>query len=152
MENVMEVRNTSEQETMSIRTTTPVEKLSEVMGSCYGEIMQYLGPKGVQPAGPPFAIYYNMDMSNLDVEIGFPVAKKQESSGRINAGKIPGGKAAVTVHVGPYEKIEEAYNRLTAFVKEQNLQTGSLCYEFYLNDPASTPPEQLKTEIFFQLK
>jgi effector-binding domain-containing protein len=148
----MDVRSTDERPTLVIRTFTPVEKLSEVMGSSYGEIMQTMGSCGAKPAGPPFAMYHNMDMSNLDVEIGFPVDVKTEGSGRVKAGKLPGGKAAVTLHLGPYEKIEEAYNRLTAFVQEQGLEPESFCYEFYLNDPAETPPEELKTEIYFPLK
>lgn len=120
----MEVRDPEERHTLVIRTSTPVGKLSEVMGSSYCEIMQTMGSSGVQPTGPPFAMYHNMDVSNLDVEIGFPVA----------------------------EKTEEAYNRLTAFVKEQGLEPESYVYEFYLNDPAETPPEELKTEIYFPVK
>ena len=148
-EEVMEIRDTAEQKTAVIRTSTPVEKLSEVMGSCYGEIMQYLGPKGIQPVGPPFAVYHNMDMSNLDVEIGFPLAVEVEGNGRVNPGRIAGGKAAVTVHTGPYDKIGETYERLTAYVKEQGMETAGCCYEFYLNDPTDTAPEELKTEIHF---
>ena len=148
----MEVRSIEERPTLMIRTSTPVEKLSEVMGASYGEIMQVLASSGAQPAGPPFAVYHNMDMSNLEVEIGFPVSTAAEGSGRVKAGKLPGGKAAVALHVGPYEKIEEAYNRLTAFVNEKGLEPESFCYEFYLNDPAETPPEELKTEIYFPVK
>ena len=148
----MEVRSIEERDTMSMRTSTPVENLSKVMGECYGEIMQYLGPKGIQPAGPPFAMYYNMDMSNLDVEIGFPVAVNAEGNGRVNPGKLPGGKDAVAIHVGPYDKIGETYNRLTAYVKEQGLETLPFSYEFYLNDPGDTPPEELETEIHFPIK
>ena len=148
----MEIRDTMERETVSIRTSTPLAKLPEVVGSCYEEIMQYLGPKGIQPVGAPFSIYYNMDMSNLDVEIGFPVATKVEGRGRVRPGRIPGGKCAVTVHVGPYETIGETYERLTAYVKEQGLETAAFCYEYYLNDPAQTPPEELETEIYFPIK
>jgi effector-binding domain-containing protein len=96
-------------------------------------------------------MYHNMDMNNLDVEIGFPVTQASGGSGRVKPGKLPGGKAAVTLHVGPYDKIGEAYDRLTAFVKEQGLKPLEVCYEFYLNDPVETPPEELKTEIYFPL-
>ena len=147
-----EVKEQTSQPTLAVRTRTSVAKLPEVMGQTYGTIAQYLGSLGEQPAGPPFAAYHNMDMSNLDVEIGFPVTTAAEGSGRVKAGKLPGGKAAVILHVGPYEKIEEAYNRLTAFVKEKELEPESFCYEFYLNDPAETPPEELKTEIYFPVK
>lgn len=148
----MELREVREKDTVSIRTTTSVEKLSEVIGPGYGEIMQYLGAKGVQASGPPFAMYHNMDMSALDVEFGFPVAAKVEARGRIKPGKLPAGKAAVGLHVGPYDKITEAYNRLTAFVKEKGLETDSFCYEVYLNDPADTPPDKLQTEIYFPVQ
>ena len=148
----MEIREVTERDTVSIRTSTPVDKLSEVMGKCYGEIMGYLGPKGVQPIGPPFVIYYNMDMSNLDVEIGFPVAEPEEGKGDVKAGKLPGGRTAVTVHIGPYDKIGESYNNLTAYVGEKGLEIDAFTYEFYLNDPSVTPPEKLETEIHFPIK
>ena len=148
----MELRNVTERDTASIRSSTPIEKLSEVMGKCYGDILQYLGPKGVQPAGPPFAIYYNMDMSNLDVEIGFPVSAIIEGNGSVKPGKLPAGKAAVALHVGAYDKIGESYNALTAFLKEQNIEADTFCYEVYLNDPNNTPPDELKTEIYIPVK
>jgi effector-binding domain-containing protein len=148
----MEIRTTEERDMIAIRTSTPVEELPELMGACYAEIMSYLGPLGIQPTGPPFAIYRNMDMSSLDVEIGFPVAPGTRGKGRIQTGKIPGGKAAVAVHTGPYAQLGDTYDRLTAFIKERGLKTESFCYEFYLNDPETTPPATLQTEIFFPLK
>jgi effector-binding domain-containing protein len=148
----MEIRSTSARDTIAIRTTTPLEKLPDVMGACYAEIMGYLGPLGIQPAGPPFAVYYNMDMSSLDVEIGFPVAPGPEGRGRIRPGKIPGGRAAVAVHTGPYAQLAETYDRMLAFILEQGLETESFSYEFYLNDPETTPSGALQTEIWFPLK
>jgi len=91
-------------------------------------------------------------MSALDVEFGFPVAAKVEAKGRIKPGKLPAGRAAVTMHIGPYDKIQEAYNRLTAFVKEKGLEMGSSCYEVYLSDPNESPPQELQTEIYFPLR
>ena len=148
----MEIRNVQERKTLVVRTTTPVEKLSEVMGSAYGEIAGYLGMKQIQPSGAPFAVYHNMDMSNLDVEIGFPVPSAVEGSGRVVSGEIPGGRAAVAVHQGPYDTIGETYERLGAYVKEQGEEPDIFTYEFYINDPGEVAPEELKTEIFFPLK
>ena len=148
----MEVREVREQDTVSIRTVAPVEKLPKVLGLGYGEIMEYLGSGGVQPAGPPFAMYHNMDMSALDVEFGFPISGQVAAKGRIKPGKLPAGRTAVTLHVGAYDKIHEAYDRLTAFVKEKGLEPAASCYEVYLNDPQDTAPEELQTEIYFPLK
>ncbi len=122
------------------------------MGHCYPEIIQYMTSKGVQPMGPPYALYYNMDMSALDIEIGFPVRDSLEGNDRIQPASLPAGKAAMALHVGPYEKIEETYNALAAFVKERHLTPKTFSYEFYLNDPRETKPEDLKTEIYFPLE
>jgi effector-binding domain-containing protein len=152
MEFVMEIRNVEERHIAAVRTRTSVEKLSEVLGSCYGEVMQCITSQDAQPAGPPFAIYYNMDMNDLDVEIGFPVVSEIQGSGRVKAGKIPGGKAAVGTHIGPYDAIGDTYAKLSSFLEEKGLEPDLFCYEFYLNDPAETKPEELKTEIYFPLK
>jgi hypothetical protein len=74
------------QPTLSVRTRASVEVLPQVLGEVYESIVQYLGELGEQPAGPPFAGYFNMDMQNLDVEIGFPVLKKLPGKGEIQSG------------------------------------------------------------------
>jgi hypothetical protein len=47
------VRSVDEQDTVAVRPVTPVEKLSEAMGSTYGRIMEYLSSEGIQPSGTP---------------------------------------------------------------------------------------------------
>lgn len=148
----MEIRKIAEKATLFVRTTVPVEKISEAMGEAYGEIAQYMGKKGLQFAGPPYALYKNMDMSALDIEMGFPLAAAAEGEGRVESGVLPGGEAAVGVHTGSYADIGKTYEALQAFVKEKGRDSETWCYEFYLNSPEDTPPEKLQTEIYFPLK
>lgn len=149
----MEIIELKERPTAAIRFRTPVSELPNMMGQVYGEIAGYMGKNGIQFAGPPFAMYYNMDMDNLDVEIGFPVMERIEGEGRVQPGTLPGGKMATAKHSGPYATIETAYNALTAFVKEKGLTADEGCmYEEYLNSPEDTPPEKLETNIYFLLK
>ncbi|MFW5800052.1 MAG: GyrI-like domain-containing protein [Spirochaetota bacterium] len=148
----MEIKEVKEQNSLSIRLNTPVQELTTVFGEGYKEIGDYMESLGIYPIGPPFAIYYNEDMSNLDIEFGFPVAEKKPDKGRIKAGLLPGGKAISTVHIGSYESIEDTYNKIGEWAKDNNYETESYCYEFYLTDPATTSPDKLKTEIRFPLK
>lgn len=148
----MEIVKNKERNTLSVRYRTPVGKLPESMGPIYAEIAAYMGKKGIPFAGPPFAMYYNMDMNDLDVEIGFPVESANSGEGRVKGGILPGGEAAVAKHVGPYAAIETTYNDLTAFIAKQRRQTESFMYEEYLNSPQDTPPEKLETNIYFPLK
>jgi len=147
----MEIRETKKQPTMCIKVVTAVENLPQLLGEGYGEIMQYAGKHGIQPTGAPYAMYFNEDMENLQVEFGFPTAAPIEKEGRVEAGELPAGKALTDLHTGPYSSLEETYNRILAHAKEQRLVPTGVCYELYLNDPATTPPEELKTEVFFPL-
>jgi effector-binding domain-containing protein len=146
-----EAKEQPTQPTSSIRTSTPVQDLPQVLGKAYGAIGQYLGELGEQPVGPPFAAYYNLDMQNLDVEIGFPVSRRLPGKDDIEASQIPGGKVATCIYTGPYSEMEPAYNALSQWIEDNGYQAIGVAYEMYLDDPAQTPPQELKTQILFPL-
>ena len=85
MSQVCEFFDIPETPTVSIRTHVAVEGLPGLIGQSYGAIMQYMGELGEPIAGEPFVIYYNLDMKNLDVELGFPVSKSLPAQGRDQA-------------------------------------------------------------------
>ena len=147
-----EIKEQSPQPTLSIRTRTPVDNLPQLLGESYGKIAAYLAELGFQPGGAPFAAYFNMDMQDLDVEIGFPVADPVPGKDDIQASQVPGGKLAFALHTGLYGEIGPAYEALTQFAKEQGYEPTGVSYEFYLNDPQETSPGQLQTQIIFPLK
>ena len=140
------------QPTLSIRTTTSIKELPQELGKAYGAIGQYMGELGEQPAGAPYAAYFTFTMESMDIEIGFPVGGSLPGKGEIQSGDIPAGKVAQTMYTGPYNKIEPAYNALTAFVEQQGYEATGVAYEFYLNDPGEVAPEELLTQIVFRLK
>ena len=137
---------------MSIRARISIVGLPKLLGESYGRIAGYLAELGVHPTGAPFAAYYNMDMQDLDVEVGFPVAGSVPGKDDIQASQVPGGKLAFALHTGPYGDIGPAYDALTRFVREQDCEPTGVSYEFYLNDPQETSPESLQTQIVFPLK
>jgi len=147
-----EVKEQKVQHSLSIRKTTSVENLAEVLGESYMKIMQYMGEIGECPTGAPYTAYFNMDMQNLEVEIGFPVATKLPEKDDIKPSEVPAGKYASCIHTGPYSEIEPAYNTLTKWVDDNGYKPSGIAYEFYLNDPGDTPPDKLQTQILFLLK
>ena len=146
-----ELKEQPAQPALSVRTRASVQDLPALFGKTYGAIMQYLGELGEQPTGMPFSAYYNMDMQNLDVGIGFPVARKLASRGEIQASEFPGGKLASVMHVGPYDQCGPAYDALTQWVKAQGYETTGVAYELYYSGP-ETPPQEIRTEIVYPLK
>ena len=139
------------QPTLAVRTRSSVQDLPQVLGRAWGAIIQHAGRMGVQPSGPPFVAYHNMEMQDLDLEIGFPFAQKLKGEGELLAGEIPGGKAAGCLHVGPYDQVGAAYEALQKWMEANGYTPSGVVYEFYLKDPHSTPPAELQTEVVFPL-
>ena len=147
-----EVKEQSAQPTLLIRTRTPVQDIPNVLGKAYCAIAQYLEELQEQPAGPPFATYFNMDMQDLDIEIGFPVSKRLDGKGDIQASETLSGKVATYLYTGPYSEMEPAYNALFKWIEDNGYEATGVVCEMYLNDPDKTPPQELKTQIAFLLK
>jgi effector-binding domain-containing protein len=152
MEYKCETKKQAAQPTLSVRTKVAVQDLPPALGKAYGEIMQYLFELGEHPVGAPFTAYYNMDMANMDIEIGFPVAKKLPDKGEIMAGELPAGKVAMCMHKGPYGDCKQAYEALGTYIQKKGLEPTGIAYEIYLNEPGKTPPSELLTQIVFPLK
>jgi effector-binding domain-containing protein len=137
---------------LSIRTRCNVDQLSELVGPSYDRIMAYLQELGEQPAGVPFVAYYNLDLQNLDMEIGFPVARELPGKGDIQPRAIPEGTYATTLYTGPYPGLSAVYEALTEFVKSSGQEPSGISYEYYLNSSMDTTPEDLQTRVSFPLK
>jgi len=145
-----EIKDQAAQPTLSLRTHAAVGQLPQVLGQTFGAIMQYLGELGEQPVGAPFVAYYNMDMQNLDIEIGFPVSHPLPDRGELKYGALPAGKIATTMHIGPYDSIAPAYDALTQYIQANRYTPTGVAYEIYFSDPA-TPPDKIQTQIVFPL-
>jgi effector-binding domain-containing protein len=70
-----------EQPTIYIRTITKVEQLPMLIGKSYGKLVEYLKNNDSMVSDMPYVAYYNMDMQNLDVEIGFPISNTLSEKG-----------------------------------------------------------------------
>lgn len=146
-----EVKEQAARPTLTVRFRSPVQDLPKHFGHIYGMIMAHLGSHQAAPSGPPFAVYYNMDMQHLDIEAGFPVPRPMAGSGEIEAHEIPAGLFAVCHYVGPYDGIGPGYSQLTQFVRISGYETLGPAYEFYLDD-ANVNPKDTRTDIVFPVK
>lgn len=140
------------QPALTVRSRVPVHELPDMFERSYIALIEYLENLGEDVAGPPFAIYYNVDMEDLDVEAGFPVTKELPGKDSIRSTTIDVEKAAYTLHTGSYSDIESAYLALMEWMNENGHEPSGITYEFYLNDPGTTPQDKLQTEIFMPVK
>ncbi|MDO9632698.1 MAG: GyrI-like domain-containing protein, partial [Humidesulfovibrio sp.] len=67
---------------------------------------------------------------------------------------LPGGEYAIITHKGPYEKLEDTYKTIMGQWLPQSGREfrGTQTFEVYRNNPTTTPPDELLTDIHIPLK
>lgn len=132
-----------EQPTLTIRTRAAVQSLPQVIGQSYGLIAQYLAELNELVADVPFVCYHNLDMQNLDVEIGFPVPAALPAKGSVQPGRIPAGLTVSCVHRGPYAAMAPVYEEMSDWIDKNGFAATNIVYECYLNGPEFSQDELL---------
>jgi effector-binding domain-containing protein len=133
---------------VSKRLPVRLSQIGPVMGGAFGEVYGFLGPRGVEPNGPPFVIYHGAPAGDdpFDIEICAPVVRETEPPAGWRVQALPAGLFATLLHVGPYETIGAAYGTLAAWIGAHGLVMAGPPREVYLSEPA-TPPDQVRTII-----
>lgn len=128
-------------------------------GAAWDKLCRWAGPRGL--FGPRTLL---IGISHDDPEVTPPdrirydacltVDERVAAEGEIGVQEIRGGRYAVTVHRGPYEKLGETYARLCGeWAPAHGHELGSApCFEIYRNDPKTTPPEERIVEIYMPLE
>lgn len=143
----IELKPQAFQPTLSIRFRTKAENLPNQIGECYRQIAAYLEEIGEKIAGVPFTAYHNMDMQDLDVEIGFPVEKPLPGQGDILSGGIPEGWIVTSMFKGHYSGMEPMYKAMFQWIAEHDCIPTGVCYEYYYNSPMEVPESELLTRV-----
>jgi hypothetical protein len=85
-----------------------------------------------------------------EIEAAFAeVARKKAPAAlaRLRVERWAEGRAAQTLHVGPYEAEAPTITALHAAIAEARLRQRGLHHEIYISDPNRTAPDRLKTII-----
>jgi effector-binding domain-containing protein len=149
---VSELRDLVPVPALMIRMHTSMHDIATLFDAGYRDIVGVLEAQGRKPAGAPFAHYYDMEKEMLDVEFGFPVDSTAQGGGRIATGTTPSGKAVTCLYIGPYNEIEPAYDALMKWAADNGFTPSGEAYEIYLDDPSTTPPDQLRTQAHLLLR
>ena len=75
-------------------------------------------------------------------------------TGDIQVQTVAGGEYAMTTHTGPYNQLGSTYSEfLGRWLPRSGRELRDVpCFEVYLNDPQSTAPEDLLTDIYAPLQ
>jgi AraC family transcriptional regulator len=116
-----------------------------------GVYMNEFFKQGLIPGGPFLGVYYNnpneVKEEELKWAVGFPVPQDANVQAPLNKTEFKDLKAVVYLHIGPYEKMGESYDRVFKYIEDNGYRAVWPVYDRYLNNPQMVKPEELETEI-----
>lgn len=119
-----------------------------VLTDAYTRLQDFIKASGVSMQGAPLTITSEYTPSNWKFDAALPVDRNDVApSGDIKAGTTYAGKAVSFIHTGPYETMSDTINKAFAWLAVQGYKPTDRVIEEYVNDPGSTPQDQLKTRI-----
>ncbi len=131
---------------------------SEV-GVTWDKLLPYLGKEGLLAGDVLFlGVCHDdpdvTDPSRIRYDACVTVDQEFQPVGDIGVQVIAGGEYAVTTHFGPYNHLGKTYIKLLGhwLPRSGRELRDTPCFEVYLNDPQSTEPEELLTDIYAPLK
>lgn len=122
----------------------------------FGEVEKDFTALDITPSDRPLSVYHNMNIGKgvCHYTAAMPVsAENANTSGALKAGEILPSKAFKVVHTGPYRHVGNAWALAVSDIRQQKLKVSkkNKPYERYTNNPATTPENDLVTEIFIPL-
>ncbi|MDA8321128.1 MAG: GyrI-like domain-containing protein [Actinomycetota bacterium] len=138
----------TDQPTAVTIATLSVDEIGGWLASAYDAVAGVIAARQAEPAGPPFARFHRHEDGEFTVEAGFPVTTEIEAVGQVQPGELAGGMVATTIHLGPYEAMEPAYEAVLTWIAEHGCEPAGDAWEVYFSDPAEDPdPAHWRTEI-----
>lgn len=122
----------------------------EQHGNAIMQLMMYAAPRGCVQ-GAPFGIYRNspheVPADSLRWEVCVPVTTGTAANAPFIVYPMQAFQAATMTCVGPFEKTEQCYEGLLAYIEENGLAIAGSVQEHWLTDPQQVAPEENQTRI-----
>jgi effector-binding domain-containing protein len=130
----------------------PPDQVGEHQAAAFGAVAAYLARAGVDITGPAVSRYEPAGDNGFRVSSGFVVAGDFPAGDGVEHLRLPECEVGTTVHVGPYERLGDAYEALRRGVQNagREIDEPGPMWEEYLTGP-ETPPDQMRTVVTWPL-
>lgn len=139
-----------------IRQLVSFKDMEAVFNGGYAKIYPYLAQNGIEPKGPPSAMYYTWDPENSQSNMAVAVPISEYVPVEVEMDSIDIGEVAISDNsiaytmIGGYEKSEQIHNALGAWIEANNKEYVMPVMEQYIKGPANEQdPSKYETVIIY---
>jgi AraC family transcriptional regulator len=148
----IERRDLTPQPFLFVQTRAGRHEIAKAIAEGLGKAFPYVMQKGLPIAGRPTVRYLTAGPGLFDMQIGVPIATAAPGQGDVQAGELPGGAAAVSVHAGSYDSLSETYTAMERWMESNGCRPGGAPWESYVTDPGDFPDvKDWRTEVYWPI-
>ena len=115
------------------------EDIGERVAAAFSTVAEHLARHGIRITGAAVGVY-EKEGDGFTVSAGFVVDSPVAGDEVVHGLTLPAGDALTLVHVGPYERLSEAYDALQDHANTHHLVLDQhLMWEEYLSGPEVEP-------------
>ena len=131
-----------------VERKSPSAGLSKVIPSACGEVWSLIRAAGIAHSGLNIVIYRGKDSCDvLNLQCGVIVNDSFTDGPTVKCTTTPAGRAVTTVHMGPYDRLGDAYEALQNWCDARHVTRAASSWEIYGH--WSDDPTQLRTDVFW---
>jgi len=141
------------QHALIVKRRVARSQIAATIAESLGKTFPYALQKGLAIAGRPFVRYSEVGPGLMTMETGTPLASADPGAGEIEPITLPGGPAAVAIHMGPYDKLQDTYAAMERWMQQKGVRAAGAPWESYVTDPADHPdPATWRTDVFWPIE
>ena len=147
MSHEVQVVTTNPRPTAVVARSTTWPEFPSLWMQLLDQVYAFLKTSDVQQQGHNVMLYRD-DVPN--VEVGVEVSGRFPAAGDVVASTLPAGTAAMTTHIGPYDRLGDAHDAIHTWCAANGHTLAGPRWEIY--GDWHEDPAQLETEVYYLLE
>lgn len=123
---------------------------ADFLGKSIHTLLPMIEKNNTYPSSGLTVCFHNMELENLDVEVGYVVASQLEINGDVSLTKQPSRSIVLAIDRGPYEKQDPTLEALMQWINNHGYEMDGGIYYHYLNGEEQAVEEYL-TQMYIPI-